>query len=210
MTKTIFDYESSDEEEKNTKKRTFRQFENNFDNYLSEQKTIIEDIEKHCRNKRLKKNIYKMDCLKLITSTAPTKDAVYNPGVTNASSDYEKLPRVINDPVIDSYFRTKTGDLFSDIMTFEGHQMIMNKGLHPENVFETDFCKTQKLADFEEFMASRRTSSSSPIAKKDEASYNIITSAASSGATNISMENSYSGLPTLERQNLLQNLHFFK
>jgi hypothetical protein len=60
-----------------------------------------------------------MDCLKLISSTAQ-KDQVYNPGVTNASSDYEKLPRVINDPVINSYFRTKTGNLFSDIMTYEG------------------------------------------------------------------------------------------
>jgi hypothetical protein len=70
MTKTIFDYESSDEEEKKPKKRTFRQLDNNFDNYLNGQKMIIEDIEKHCRNKRLKKNIYKMDCLKLINSTA--------------------------------------------------------------------------------------------------------------------------------------------
>ena len=34
MTKTIFDYESSDEEEKNTKKRTFTEFSNNLDSYL--------------------------------------------------------------------------------------------------------------------------------------------------------------------------------
>ena len=79
--------------------------------------------------------------------------------------------------------------------------MIISKGLHPENVFETDFCKTQKLADFEEFMASRRTSSSSPIAKKDDGY--LIQSASSSNPTNISLENSFSGLPSIERQSLL-------
>ena len=71
--------------------------------------------------------------------------------------------------------------------------MIMNKGLHPENVFESDFCKTQKLADFEEFMASRKTSSSSPIARKDDGF--LVNSATSSGPTNISLEQSFSGLP---------------
>jgi hypothetical protein len=62
--------------------------------------------------------------------------------VTNASSDYEKLPRFINDPVIDSYFRKKNNELFSEIMSYEGSKMIMAKGMHPENVFESDFCKT--------------------------------------------------------------------
>ena len=67
---------------------------------------MIDDLEKHCRNKRLKKNIYKMDCIKFSTNTnsvAPVqKDMpVYNPAVTNASSDPEKLPRLHNDPVID-------------------------------------------------------------------------------------------------------------
>ena len=84
--------------------------------------------------------------------------------------------------------------------------MIQNKGFHPENVFENDFCRTQKLADFEEFMATRRTSSSSPIGKKDE----YLTSGASSVPTNISMENSFSGLPTAERSNLVNNFQFYK
>jgi hypothetical protein len=66
MNKTIFDYESSDEDEKVSKKRTFKQFENGFDNYLLSKRNLIEDIEKHCRNKRLKKNIFKMDCVKLL------------------------------------------------------------------------------------------------------------------------------------------------
>lgn len=34
MTKTIFDYESNDEEENVPKKRNYTQFVNNFDNYL--------------------------------------------------------------------------------------------------------------------------------------------------------------------------------
>ena len=71
MQKTIFDYESSsDEEEKISGKRTYNQFlnkfDNNFDQYLFDKKSMIQDIEKHCRNKRLKKNIYKMDCVKLV------------------------------------------------------------------------------------------------------------------------------------------------
>jgi hypothetical protein len=31
---------------------------------------MIEDIEKHCRNKKLKKNIYKLDCVKIGGTTA--------------------------------------------------------------------------------------------------------------------------------------------
>lgn len=73
MYKTIFDYESSEDEEeaKHPLKRTYEQFQNEsmqtgFDKYLLSQKRFVEDIEKHCKNKRLKKNIYKMDCVKLI------------------------------------------------------------------------------------------------------------------------------------------------
>lgn len=131
---------------------------------------------------------------------------MYNPGVTNASSDYEKLPRILNDPVIDGFLRFKN-PLLSDLMVHEGQQILFDKGLHPENVFESDFCKTQKLADFDEFMASRRTSSSSPIGKKDDPMY---ISGASSNPTNISLDASFSGLPGSERQNLMANLSFFK
>ena len=37
-------------------------------------------------------------------------DSSYNPSVTNASSDFMKLPRVRNDPVIDNLFMKKYGD----------------------------------------------------------------------------------------------------
>ena len=82
-----------------------------------------------------------MDYLKLIAQNPPAKDQVYNPGVTNASSDYEKLPRFINDPVIDSYFRSNNS-LINEVMQNEARSMIRDKGMHPENVFESDFCKT--------------------------------------------------------------------
>jgi hypothetical protein len=58
---------------------------------------MIEDIEKHCINKRLKKNIFKMDCNKYYKQNKQTQDNSF----TLASSDYKKLPRVQNDPVID-------------------------------------------------------------------------------------------------------------
>jgi hypothetical protein len=140
MTKTIFDYESSDEEEKVGKKRTFAQAQG-IDGYLNQQSKHLLDIEKHCRNKRLKKNIYKLDYLKLIQQPGPSREAGgYNPGLTNASSDYDKLPRVMNDPVIDSLLR-KSNPLIDDVMNHEGLKMINEKGLHPENVFESDFSK---------------------------------------------------------------------
>jgi len=46
-----------------------------------------------------------MDCVKIgqpfSLATQKQDTPVYNPAVTNASSDHEKLPRLINDPVID-------------------------------------------------------------------------------------------------------------
>ena len=137
MSKTVFDYDSNEEDMLNTSKdkqnkvyanisndkssnqpgikRTYGQFKNHFnsniDKLLFGQKQMIEDIEKHCRNKKLKKNIYKLDCVKIggtNIGAAPVAQKegvpVYNPAVTNASSDHEKLPRLMNDPVIDQQF----------------------------------------------------------------------------------------------------------
>ena len=126
MSKTVFDYDSNEEDlqslsrdkSQNGTKRTYGQFKNHFnskiDKLLFGQKQLIEDIEKHCRNKRLKKNIYKLDCVKIggpNIGAAPVAQKegtpVYNPAVTNASSDHEKLPRLMNDPVIDQSFILK-------------------------------------------------------------------------------------------------------
>ena len=129
MEKTVFDYDSNEEDligfekPKASKKRSYGQYSNNFslniDKLLLGQRQIIEDIEKHCKNKRLKKNIYKMDCVKIAQPVPNPKQEtpVYNPAVTNASSDHEKLPRMMNDPVIDQNFKINNARLFQDIMT---------------------------------------------------------------------------------------------
>jgi len=62
------------------------------------QKSLINDIQKHCKNKRLKKNIMKMNGIRLMSNG--TKQTIANAQYTNASSDFEKMPRTINDPVI--------------------------------------------------------------------------------------------------------------
>jgi hypothetical protein len=67
------------------------------------------DINKHCRNKRHKKQIFKMEGIRVQGSNMGSGTKIgsnekliqYNPSVTNASSDFEKLPRTANDPVID-------------------------------------------------------------------------------------------------------------
>ena len=67
------------------------------------------DINKHCRNKRYRKQLFKMEGIRVQGSTVANgakigtneKLVQYNPAVTNASSDFEKLPRTANDPVID-------------------------------------------------------------------------------------------------------------
>jgi hypothetical protein len=177
MSKTIFDYDSNEEDMLNTSrdkssnqpgvKRTYGQFKNHFnsniDKLLFGQKEMIEDIEKHCRNKRLKKNIYKLDCVKIggkNPGAAPVaqKDGapVYNPAVTNASSDHEKLPRLMNDPVIDQHFMQTNARQYQEIMTQEAENVLSTKGFHPSNVFVSDFSPRHKLADFDEFLASRR------------------------------------------------------
>jgi hypothetical protein len=88
MAKTVYDYDSNedgftttpiDKSDFHGVKRNYDQFKNHFtskiDKILAGKKTIIEDLEKHCRNKRLKKNIYKMDCVNIggiIHKKAPT------------------------------------------------------------------------------------------------------------------------------------------
>lgn len=53
-------------------------------------------------------------------------------------------------------------------MTQEAENVLSTKGFNPMNVFESDFSPKHKLAEFEEFIANRRTNTSSPKAKKDD------------------------------------------
>lgn len=73
MNKTVFDYDtdsSSIEEIVNTNKigakrnwqDSQKQNSSAFERFMMSQKNIKEDIEKHCKNKRLKKNLYKLEC----------------------------------------------------------------------------------------------------------------------------------------------------
>jgi hypothetical protein len=132
MAKTIFDYDSTDELlhqdslntshilPKNKRKAPEPDTASPFDKEMAVRREMINDIQKLCKNKRLKKNILKFDYIRLggvqthggkgykpslYSSTGPSLskqfDALYNPSVTNSSSDQMKLPRLYNDPVID-------------------------------------------------------------------------------------------------------------
>ena len=62
----------------------------------------------------------------------------YNPAVTNASSDFEKLPRTANDPVIDYQFKKNNSYCYQTLMTMNSEKILMNKGMNVKNIFEND------------------------------------------------------------------------
>jgi len=98
MAKTVFDYDSDDymlyengkNEDKSRKwnhdnrecgRKRQRHPDNScakqVDRYMMNQKTLIEDIQKHCKNKRLKKNILKMNGIRLMSNG--TKQQIEQP-----------------------------------------------------------------------------------------------------------------------------------
>tara|TARA_B110000285_G_scaffold68339_2_gene78528 strand:+ start:383 stop:760 length:378 start_codon:yes stop_codon:yes gene_type:complete len=112
-------------------------------------------------------------------------------------------------------------------MTQEAENVLSTKGFNPLNVFESDFSPIHKLAEFEEFLANRRTAMNSPVAKKDEFSLrafggnysnSLIASEMQSntpyqttvgGSTNISQsDNQYPSLTNTERIKILHNVNF--
>ena len=75
MAKTVFDYDSDDYLfEANTKKSiekekyNIKKEQKNIDRIMMNQKNLIEDIHRHCKNKRLKKNIFKMSGIRLMSN----------------------------------------------------------------------------------------------------------------------------------------------
>jgi len=58
---------------------------------------MIDDIEKHCHSKRLKKNIYKLDCIRMGINGSK----ITNPAVSAGASEPLKLVTNVADPVID-------------------------------------------------------------------------------------------------------------
>ena len=64
------------------------------------QKQMIEDIDKHCKNKRLKKNIYRLEGIKR------------------------------TDGPIERYFKHKNTSIYSELMKNESHKLLSKKGLN--------------------------------------------------------------------------------
>lgn len=84
------------------------------------QQTLINDIEKHCRNKRLKKNIFKMECSNRILPQP------YN-SITLASSDTAKWSKQIIDPIIDNQFKKLNMVNYQSIMQNEAAMLFSTK-----------------------------------------------------------------------------------
>lgn len=84
MAKTVFDYDSDDYSMFDDNKRQWNHdnrecgrkrqrhsdisTNKNIDRVMMNQKQLIEDIQKHCKNKRLKKNIFKMNGIRLMSN----------------------------------------------------------------------------------------------------------------------------------------------
>jgi predicted dienelactone hydrolase len=81
---------------------------------MNNQKTLIEDIHKHCKNKRLKKNILKMNNIRLMSNG--TKVQIDNSQYTNATSSYDRIPQQVTDPVIESVFKRTHFGLYKELM----------------------------------------------------------------------------------------------
>jgi hypothetical protein len=67
------------------------------------QANFIRDIEKHCHSKRLKKNIFKMDCIRLGHDGAKIDSSL----VTMGASEAIKLVTNSADPVIEYQFKKR-------------------------------------------------------------------------------------------------------
>uniref|UniRef100_A0A7S3MTM5 Uncharacterized protein n=1 Tax=Strombidium inclinatum TaxID=197538 RepID=A0A7S3MTM5_9SPIT len=139
---------------------------------MENMRSFISDIEEHCQSKRLKKNIYKFDCIKLggLQSTSgkgylpsalaqinyKPSEPIWNPGVTQASSDSVKFPRGQNDPVIDKKFKSENAKIYNEIMKTDFNQQLHAKSMNPEQLFESS-----NYQDLTEFFDSRKTTTSS-------------------------------------------------
>ena len=104
---------NSNASKKNTKKQS--KFHNKIDKLLLDHKMLADDLEKYCYNKRLKKNIYKLDMIHCQHNGQ--KQGIEHSNFTSASCDYERIPRVTNDPVINNMFkRMRNGNPNSAIL----------------------------------------------------------------------------------------------
>jgi hypothetical protein len=134
-----------------------------------QQRAVIDDIQKHCHNKRFLKSIVKMDYVKMggvntsggqgyspsiFAFTGPNAnqqiDVMYKPSVTNASSDYIKLPRLYNDPVVDRQFKSKNSDAVISLNQFEAEQLLIKKKFNFSAISEDLLNPVKKLEAYQE------------------------------------------------------------
>jgi hypothetical protein len=82
---------------------------------------MIEDIDKYCKNKRLRKNIYRLEGIKR------------------------------TDGPIDRHFKLKNSEIYAELQRNEADKMLLKKGLNMYNIYEKEFSKQQKLEDFDDY-----------------------------------------------------------
>lgn len=116
MAKTIFDYESADDLNNDEKQVGQKRNKNQqlfgssayVDRLMMSQKQMVEDIEKHCKNKRLKKNMFKMDFNRL-----GHKFSENYPSNVHAT-----------DPVVEYYFKTQNVVNYQHVMRDQSEKLL--------------------------------------------------------------------------------------
>ena len=119
------------------------------DKLLLNHKVIADDLEKYCRNKRLKKNIYKLDLMHNMHNGS--KQSLDAPAYTAASCDYDRIPRTAADPVIDQIFKKNNSVAFQELMQYETDKSLFRNGVQPNNLYQYDNMNSYKLQNYEEY-----------------------------------------------------------
>mgnify|MGYP007028890598 FL=1 len=130
MAKSVFDYDSELEEIEGPVKRRKKDDQNYLTKLMENQRELVEDIEKHCTSKRLKKYMYKLDCIRL--------GGLKQDGVTLATSEPDPLRSSLNDPVIDHLFKLHNATNYQAIWQDCAYEHLALRGMHPDRVFEGD------------------------------------------------------------------------
>jgi len=157
MEKKIFDYDTQDDSEETKtggvgiKRRHSDTDQGYLESLMMTQQKMIDDIEKHCHSKRMKKNIYKMDCIRLGHQGAK----IDNPSVTMAASEALKLTANSVDPVIEWQFKKMNTTHYQNIMQDHADNLLHSRNYMPFSIYENDLTSKQKVEDFEELLLTR-------------------------------------------------------
>jgi len=121
MSKAIFDYDTQDDSQESPKvgeKRSRMSQASYLDKLMSSQQHMMEDIEKHCYSKRLKKSIFKLDCMRIGKHGSKLEQ------VTMTGSDSAKLPFQGIDPVISHDFVNRNSGNYQGIMQDQAEMLL--------------------------------------------------------------------------------------